>query len=263
MSSSDPFDMSRESWRVFRIMSEFVESFETLARLGPAVSVFGSARSEPETPFYEMARACGRCLVERKFAVITGGGPGIMEAANRGAMEAGGTSVGLNISLPHEQRPNPYQNVELEFRYFFVRKVSFVKYARGFIIFPGGFGTLDEFFESLTLMQTLKIAPFPVVVVGTEYWTPLIEWVREFLLDRFAMIGEDDLDLFQITDDVKEAVQIIHDASTGERPIASRLPRFDAEEGEETGEGTRLGIPYRKGGVLPGHGHADSERDKS
>jgi uncharacterized protein (TIGR00730 family) len=259
MASVPDFDMSRESWRVFRIMSEFVESFETLARLGPAVSVFGSARSKPGTPFYDLAVDCGRALVDRDFAVITGGGPGIMEAANRGAMEAGGTSVGLNISLPHEQRPNPYQNVELEFRYFFVRKVSFVKYARGFIIFPGGFGTLDEFFESLTLMQTLKIAPFPVVAVGTEYWTPLIQWVREFLLDRFAMISEEDLDLFQITDDVCEAVQIIHEAATGERRIASQLPRFHAEEGEETGEGTRLGIPWRKGGVLPGHGHTEGE----
>ncbi|MBT8486120.1 MAG: TIGR00730 family Rossman fold protein, partial [Phycisphaerae bacterium] len=199
--------------------------------------------------YYRLAEQCGRELVKRDFAVITGGGPGIMEAANKGAFEAGGTSVGLNIALPMEQLPNPYQNVEIDYRYFFIRKVGFVKYARGFIIFPGGFGTMDEFFESLTLMQTLKIAPFPVVVVGTDFWSGLLDWLRSCMLDTFQTIGAEDLDLFSVTDDVEEAVTIIHETHTGKRQVAKQLPRFesDAEE-EETGEGTRMGIDRRRGG---------------
>ena len=239
-----------ESWRVFRIMSEFVDSFETLAGLGPAVSVFGSARTSPSNRYYKLAVECGRRLVEKDFAVITGGGPGIMEAANRGALEAGGTSVGLNISLPKEQEPNRYQNVELDYRYFFVRKVGFVKYSCGFVIFPGGFGTMDEFFESLTLMQTLKIAPFPVVVFGSEFWKDLLGWMRTVMLEQFGNIGKDDLDLFVVTDDVDEAADFIHDAHTGRRKIAEQLPRFATDAIEATGEGTRLGIERRKGGRL-------------
>ena len=187
-------------------------------------------------------------LVAKDYAVITGGGPGIMEAANKGAHAAGGTSVGLNISLPMEQDPNPYQNVELDFRYFFVRKVCFVKYACGFIIFPGGFGTLDEFFESLTLMQTLKIAPFPVVAVGRDYWEGLLDWLRAVVLEKFGHIGTPDLDLFYLTDSAQEAVDIIYETQIGKRPLAQQLPRFSSDEIEDSGEGTRVGIERRKGG---------------
>lgn len=242
--------LRHESWRVFRIMSEFVESFETMAPIGPAVSVFGSARTPPEDRYYKLAEACGRKLVEKDFAVITGGGPGIMEAANKGAYEAGGTSVGLNIALPMEQDPNPYQNVEIDYRYFFVRKVGFVKYAKGFIIFPGGFGTMDEFFESLTLMQTLKIKPFPVVVIGTDFWSGLMDWIRGTMLAKFSTISESDLELFAMTDDVDEAVCFIDDANRGKRKIAQQLPRFKSDLDDEVGEGTRMGIPPRKGGRL-------------
>jgi len=240
--------LSHESWRVFRIMSEFVESIETLARVGPAVSVFGSARTPASDPYYIKAVECGRALVEKDFAVITGGGPGIMEAANKGAHEADGTSIGLNIALPMEQMPNPYQNVELDFRYFFIRKVMFVKHAKGFIIFPGGFGTMDEFFESLTLMQTLKIAPFPVVLIGTEFWKDLITWFHKTLDEQFHTISPDDFDLFSLTDDIDEAVTIIHEAHTGKRRIAQKLPRFRSDGEDPSGEGTRLGVEPRRGG---------------
>ncbi len=175
MASEHHNDMARESWRVFKIMSEFVEGFETLSTLPPGVSIFGSARTQPGHPDYENARILAADLAKRGHAVITGGGPGIMEAANRGAHEAGGISVGLNIALPHEQEPNPYQTVRLDFDYFFCRKVMFVKYARSFVIFPGGFGTMDEFFESLTLIQTLKIDPFPVICIGTKFWPPRLD----------------------------------------------------------------------------------------
>lgn len=240
-----------EAWRVLRIMSEFVESLETMERLGPAVSVFGSARTPPTDRFYELAVQCGAKLAERNYAVITGGGPGIMEAANKGAAEAGGVSVGLNISLPMEQVPNPYQNVELDFRYFFIRKVMFVKYAMGFIIFPGGFGTMDEFFESLTLMQTMKIRPFPVVLVGTDFWSDAIAWMRGTLAEKYKTISPEDFELFQLTDDVEEAVCIVHEACTGEREIAGKLPRFPTDEEEaRTGEGTRGGILPRRRGLF-------------
>lgn len=241
-------ELRNESWRVFRIMSEFVESFETMAGVGPAVSVFGSARTPPSDRYYKLAVECGRKLVAKDFAVITGGGPGIMEAANKGAFEAGGTSIGLNISLPQEQDPNPYQNVEIDYRYFFVRKVGFVKYAHGFVIFPGGFGTMDEFFESLTLMQTLKIAPFPVVAIGRDFWSGLLDWVRETMVSKFETISEEDLDLFRLTDDVDEAVEFIHEAYTGKRKVAANLPRFKEDAVEDTGEGTRIGVERRKGG---------------
>ena len=242
--------LQHESWRVFRIMAEFVESFETMTRLGPCVSVFGSARTPPDDPFYTLAENCGRLLAAKELAVMTGGGPGIMEAANKGAFQAGGTSVGLNIALPLEQVPNRFQNVEMDFRYFFVRKVCFVKYAVGFIIFPGGFGTMDEFFESLTLIQTLKIEPFPVVVVGTDFWSGLLDWMRTVMLSRRHTIDADDMDLFHLTDDPEEAVQIIHESHIGERLVAEQLPRFKTDEAEQSGEGTRVGIERRKGGRL-------------
>jgi len=241
--------LAHESWRVFRVMSELVEGIDTLARIGPAVSVFGSARTPPDEPHYAQAVDCGRRLVESGFAVITGGGPGIMEAANKGAIEAGGTSVGLNIALPMEQRPNPFQNVEIDFRYFFVRKVMFVKYARGFIIFPGGFGTMDEFFESLTLMQTLKIVPFPVVLVGKDFWSGLLDWMRSTLDTKYRTIGPDDMQLFSVTDDVEEAVQIVYDTYHGKREVGSWLPRFSGDASTRQGEGTRSGVPPRKAGL--------------
>ncbi len=233
--------LSLESWRVLRIQGEFVEAIESLCTLPPAVSVFGSARLPEDDPHYKSAMQCGAQLVKAGFAVITGGGPGIMEAANRGAFEAGGTSVGLNIALPQEQDANSYQTLELDFRYFFIRKVMFVKYARGFVIYPGGFGTLDEFFESLTLIQTLKIQPFPVVLVGRKYWGSLMEWMESTLAEEFKTIGPDDMDLFSVVDDPAEAVQIIHDHYTGLKVVGENLPRFDSDEDEPTGEGTRLG----------------------
>ncbi|MDP7008481.1 MAG: TIGR00730 family Rossman fold protein [Phycisphaerales bacterium] len=238
--------LSAESWRVLRIQGEFVDAIDALCKIPPAVSVFGSARLPEENPHYKTAQECGKLLVKAGFAVITGGGPGIMEAANRGAFEAKGVSVGLNISLPQEQNANPYQTVELDFRYFFIRKVMFVKYARGFIIFPGGLGTLDEFFESLTLMQTLKIKPFPVVLVGSEYWTTLVDWMKTRLVDLFETIDENDLDLFRIVDDPADAVNIVLDDFTGRKLAAENLPRFDTDEEEPTGEGTRLGVPPRR-----------------
>lgn len=197
-----PNSPSDETWRVFRIMSEFVEGFEMLSRLGPAVTVFGSARTKPQEPAYQLAEKLGAELAQRNLAVITGGGPGIMEAANKGAYEAGGQSIGLNIYLPHEQSANDYQTLSLDFRYFFCRKVMFMKYAMALVCFPGGFGTMDEFFESMTLIQTEKIEPYPVVLVGSAFWTPLVEWMREHQLERGAYIGKQDLDLFTITDDV-------------------------------------------------------------
>ena len=174
-----------------------------------------------------------------------------MEAGNLGASEAGGTSVGLNISLPMEQVPNPYQNLEINFRYFFVRKVMFVKYAKGFIIFPGGFGTMDEVFESLTLIQTLKIVPFPVVLIGREFWSGLVQWMRGTLLEKYRTIGEGDFDLFAITDDVEDAVKIVSDVYHGRRKWGEKLPRFETDPETGVGEGTRRGIEPRKRGHLP------------
>ena len=217
-----------------------------LAKHDFRVTVFGSARLPEDDSNYQSAMKCGEALVNAGFAVITGGGPGIMEAANRGAFEAGGTSVGLNINLPSEQDANPYQTIELDFRYFFIRKVMFVKYARGFVIYPGGFGTLDEFFESLTLLQTLKIKPFPVVLVGKKYWSSLIDWMRTTLTEEFKTIGPEDLDLFSLVDDPEEAVQIIHNHYTGVHVVGENLPRFETDEDDPTGEGTRLGKPSRK-----------------
>ena len=199
-----------DTWRVFRIMGEFVEAFETLAKLGPAVSVFGSSRVKAGQPLYEQARDLGSKLAGKNFTVITGGGPGIMEAANRGAYEADGDSVGLNIDLPMEQKPNPYLTTLLNFRYFFVRKVSFLKYARAFVIFPGGFGTLDEFFESATLIQTKKIGTFPVILCGGDYWESAFNWFKDKLLKN-GYVSDADLKLFQIIDDNDVIVKTIED----------------------------------------------------
>ncbi|MBN1290686.1 MAG: TIGR00730 family Rossman fold protein [Candidatus Latescibacteria bacterium] len=197
-----------DPWRVFRIQSEFVEGFDALSKIGPAVSIFGSARTPERTPYYEAARETGKLLAQSGLTVITGGGPGIMEAGNRGAEEAGGMSVGLNIDLPMEQVPNPYQNLSLEFRYFFVRKLMFVKYSLGYVIFPGGFGTLDEMFEALTLSQNSKINHFPVVLFGYDYWGRMLDWIKETMLG-VHYIDEEDLNLFSVTDDPAEAANFI------------------------------------------------------
>jgi uncharacterized protein (TIGR00730 family) len=197
-----------ESWRLFKIMSEFVDAVETLGRIGPAVSIFGSARIAPESPEYQLTERVARALAEAGYAVISGGGGGIMEAANKGATEGGGISVGLNIELPHEQQPNPYSNVKLEFRYFFVRKVMFVKYAQAYIIMPGGFGTLDELFESVTLIQTKRIRPFPVILMDSSYWQGLLDWIKDRLLSQ-NRISKEDMEIFNLVDDPDEAVKII------------------------------------------------------
>jgi uncharacterized protein (TIGR00730 family) len=197
-----------DPWRALRILSEFVEGFDAMAKVGPAITVFGSARTGADDPVYELARSIGRRLADAGYAVITGGGPGTMEAANRGCREAGGLSVGCNIELPHEQGMNPYVDLGVEFRYFFARKVMFVKYADGFVILPGGFGTLDELFEALTLIQTGKVRHFPIVLVGRAYWAGLIDWIRGTLLANGA-IADGDIDLFSLTDDPDEVVDII------------------------------------------------------
>ena len=201
-----------DPWRVMRIQAEFVEGFGSLAELGPAVSVFGSARTGSGDPLYDKARQVGAALVRAGYAVITGGGPGTMEAANRGAEESGGTSVGLGIELPFEQGMNAYVQIAVNFRYFFVRKTMFVKYAEGFIVLPGGFGTLDELFEAMTLVQTRKVTRFPIVLVGVDYWSGLLSWLRDSCLPA-GTISPPDLDLLRLTDDVEEAVALIHTAA--------------------------------------------------
>ncbi len=196
-----------EPWRALRILGEFVNGFDALARVGPAVSVFGSARLAEEDRHYGLAREVGRLLVERGYAVITGGGPGLMEAANRGASEAGGMSVGCTIELPHEQGINEYVNLAIAFRYFFVRKTMFVKYSEAYIVFPGGYGTMDELFESLTLIQTGKALSFPVVLCGTAHWAGLVRWVQARLLEE-GLISRADMDLFRMSDDPEEVVEM-------------------------------------------------------
>jgi uncharacterized protein (TIGR00730 family) len=203
----DPSFVHTDPWRVLRIMGEFIDGFDVLARIGLAVTVFGSARTKRDSPYYAAARAVGQGLAERGFAVITGGGPGTMEAANRGASEVGGLSIGCNIELAHEQAPNPYANLSIDFRYFFVRKTMFVKYSEAFVVFPGGFGTLDELFEALTLIQTGKVKRFPVVLYGSEYWSGLLEWVRKALAAD-GMISEADLSLVQLVDTIDEVCEI-------------------------------------------------------
>ena len=197
-----------DPWRVLRIQSEFVEGFGTLAELGPAISVFGSARTRPEDPVYAMGVEVGRLLVQAGYAVITGGGPGAMEAANRGASEAGGVSVGLGIELPFEQRLNDWVEIGIDFRYFFARKTMFVKYAQGFVVLPGGMGTLDELFEAVTLVQTRKVTSFPIVCLGTEYWGGLRDWLRGTVEGR-GNVSAGDVDLLQVTDDPAEAVRLV------------------------------------------------------
>lgn len=203
-------DFTREDpWRVFRIMAEFVDAFELMAQVPPPrVTVWGSARAKEDGASYEHARTLGRRLAEEGYSVVTGGGPGIMEAANRGAAEAGGRSVGLNITLPFEQVPNQYANYKMDFRYFFCRRVMFVKESSGCVVMPGGFGTLDEFFEVLTLKQTGKIHKPPIILFGTAYWQGLLDWMREVLLDRGA-ISRGDLDLFHLADDIEEVIEAI------------------------------------------------------
>ncbi|MEZ4502069.1 MAG: TIGR00730 family Rossman fold protein [Dehalococcoidia bacterium] len=201
-------EYQRESWRMFRIMSEFVMGFDVLAQMRPAVTVFGSARRPEGDPLYELARDVGRRLGEDGFSVVTGGGPGVMEAANRGAFEAGARSVGLNIRLPEEQEPNPYTTLSLDFRYFFVRKVMLVKYATAFVLFPGGYGTLDELFETLTLIQTGKIQQFPMILVGSEHWRGLTGWIDEHLVPN-SYISETDPSIYRVVDTPEEVCEIV------------------------------------------------------
>lgn len=197
-----------EAWRMFRILAEFTEGFDKLANIDNGVSVFGSARLKPGSEYYEAAREISKKLAEQEFTIITGGGPGIMEAANRGAAEAGQKNIGLNIELPFEQTPNPYQSLSMEFKYFFVRKVMFVKYSMGYVCMPGGFGTLDEMFESLTLMQTHKVFKMPIVLYGSDYWSGLVDWLQEKLV-KLELIKPTDLDLFCVTDDVDEVIGVM------------------------------------------------------
>jgi hypothetical protein len=198
-----------DTWRVFRIMAELVEGFEALSNIGPGVTIFGSARLQPGSPYYNKCLKVAETLAKDGFAVISGGGPGIMEAANKGAQNANGTSVGLNIELPMEQTPNMFQDVRVEFRYFFVRKLMFVKYAVAYVIFPGGFGTMDELFEALTLIQTKKIRSFPVVLVGKEYWAGMFDWLRKTMLPA-GNISAEDLNLMHIVDEPEEVCAIIN-----------------------------------------------------
>ncbi|HQF75675.1 MAG TPA: TIGR00730 family Rossman fold protein [Syntrophales bacterium] len=197
-----------ESWRMFRIMAEFVEAIEELSDIGRAVTIFGSARTNPANPYYRKTEHLARLLAQQGFSVITGGGPGIMEAANKGAAEAGGTSVGMNIRLPFEQTPNEFANVRLYHKYFFIRKVMFVKFAVAYVIVPGGFGTMDELFEALTLIQTKRIKSFPVILMGSDYWKGLLDWIRSVMLGE-GMISREDMELFRVLDEPEEIVQYI------------------------------------------------------
>ena len=204
---------TNDTWQIFRIMSEFVEGFEKMSQLGPAVTIFGSARSDEDSEHYRKAVEIARKLAKEGYGIITGGGPGIMEAANKGAKEEGAASIGLNIDLPFEQEANDYIDPDklIDFRYFFVRKVMFVKYAQAFVVMPGGFGTLDELFEALTLIQTKKINKFPVILFDSSFWNGLIEWIRHTLLEKHHYISPEDLDIIHITDDTDEVVKIINE----------------------------------------------------
>jgi len=220
----------KETWRVFRIMSEFIEGFDELSDIGPAVSIFGSARIDSNKKYYKQCVEVAGMLSKNGYAVITGGGPGLMEAANKGAMQSNGLSIGLNITLPREQKPNKYQTRQLSFKYFFARKVMFVKYAIGYVCMPGGFGTLDELFEALTLIQTHKIYPFPIILFGKEYWEPLMHFIRGTML-KHKTIDPEDLDYIDITDDPKEVLAIINRHMDRKmKLIKSARPR-DKEEG--------------------------------
>jgi uncharacterized protein (TIGR00730 family) len=218
LDSRGPSDwVHTDPWRVLRMQAEFVEGFGALAELGPAISVFGSARTPADHPFYALAEQTGRLLVEAGFAVMTGGGPGAMEAANKGASQAGGISVGLGIELPYESGLNEWVDVGINFRYFFARKTMFVKYSQGFVVLPGGVGTLDEMFEALTLVQTKKVTSFPIVLVGSAYWSGLLGWMRDTVLAE-GMVSQADLDRLIVTDDVEEAVAIMVAARKGDAP---------------------------------------------
>lgn len=246
-----------DSWRVFRIMAEFVDGFQTLSTLGKAVTIFGSARTRPTDKYYVDAAATARLLAKDGYAVISGGGPGIMEAANKGAFEAGGQSIGLNISLPQEQEANRYQTISMDFRYFYARKVMFVKYASAFICFPGGFGTLDEFFETLTLIQTLKIEPSPVILYGTPHWSGLVEWMRQ-LSPQYT--DREDTDIFRLVDRPKDALALVREGQKRHwwHPREPKLRKISMAlvEGKmagphdpataDTAEGTRAGVPPRR-----------------
>ena len=216
--------MSKDSWSIFKIMSEFVEGFEALQRIGPCISIYGSARTGPETQVYKDAQKIATLLSESGYGVITGGGPGVMEAGNRGAHDAGGPSVGLNIELPFEQHTNPYidRDKSIDFDYFFVRKVMFVKYSQGFIVMPGGFGTMDELFEALTLLQTGKLNSRPIVFYDSKFWSGLVEWFKNTLLDKYKTISDNDPNLFSIVDTPEEAVKVITDFHSS----ASLRPNF-------------------------------------
>lgn len=214
----------QDLWRIFRINAEFVEGFQELGTIGPAVSVFGSARTDENDESYKLAEETATKLVREGFAIITGGGGGVMEAANKGASQAGGKSIGLNIELPMEQVPNKYQNISLHFRYFFCRKVMFLKYAHGFIFFPGGFGTMDEFFESLVLIQTLRQVSFPVILMKSDYWEGLMKWMKEKMLTENDYISPEDLEVFTVVDEPDAAVEIITDFRKAKGRSGLRLP---------------------------------------
>ncbi len=232
--------VNEDPWRVFRIMAEFVEGFETMSRIGPAVSIFGSARTPRSDPYYKRARKLSRMLAENGLSIITGGGPGIMEAANRGASDGGGISVGLNITLPHEQKANPWADVQLDFRYFFARLVMFVKYACSFVCFPGGFGTLHEFFNSMTLIQTGKAEKFPVILIGKSFWNGMTDWIRQRMLQKgYNKIDKEDMDLFVLTDSLNQALEIILEAAQ------ERCRRARTHISDQTAEGTVSGKPSR------------------
>ena len=222
---------SEETWRIFRIMAELVEGFEELATVGPAVSIFGSARITASDPYYKLAEVTAGEIVKAGFAVITGGGGGIMEAANKGASKAGGKSIGLNIEIPQEQIPNEFQNISMSFKYFFCRKLMFLKYANGFVVFPGGFGTMDEFFEALVLIQTLRQASFPVILMGSEYWAGLLDWMKKDMLETHQYISPEDMDVFTLVDDPVQAAKIIIDFHKSDRkggleePTGVKKPR--------------------------------------
>ena len=202
---------TNDSWAIFKIMGEFVNGYEKLSQIGPCVSIFGSARTKPDNPYYKLTEEVAKKIVDHGYGIITGGGPGVMEAGNKGAHLAGGTSVGLNIHLPFEQHDNPYidNDKNINFDYFFVRKVMFVKYSQGFVVMPGGFGTLDELFEAITLIQTNKIDKFPIILVGRDFWSGLIDWVRATLLDSFQNISAGDMDIVQVVDTADEVIEIL------------------------------------------------------
>jgi len=238
LARSPKFALAMDSWRIFRIMGEFVEGFEAMVGRGPCVSIFGSARVRPRDPMYQECVDSARLLGEAGFGIITGGGPGIMEAANRGARQAGVPSIGCNIELPFEQGTNPFVDIAVDFRYFFVRKTMFVKYAEAFVIFPGGFGTMDELFESLTLIQTGKVKNFPVVLFGTAYWGGLLDWVRGTML-REGKVSPEDFDLMHVTDDPEEVVAFIlkrYRAQNGHAPGANSNSRVHSVERRTGGD---------------------------